>query len=292
LIFDIQRFSIHDGPGIRTTVFVKGCPLGCQWCHNPESRRGERQLAFYKTKCIGCGKCVNACPNGAISSGDVRVDRTKCVICGACADVCPGEALQIIGRMATVEEVLAVVMRDLPFYKTSGGGITISGGEPMHQHEFTTCLLKASRESELHTAIETSGLTSWERLSSVAPLVDMFLYDIKVIDPAKHRTFCGADNAPILENARRLSAGGANILFRTPIVPGCNDGDDDIVRLGEFILSLPGKQRLELMPYHRIGSGKYEALGMEYPLQDVQAPDDMSRYNDALRVMGVDVVTG
>lgn len=289
LIFDIQRFSIHDGPGIRTTVFVKGCPLSCQWCHNPESRLGAHQLAFYRNKCIGCGRCFAACEQGAVLQGEIRLDRTKCLICGACAEVCPGEALQIIGRTASVNDVLGVVMRDLPFYKTSGGGMTISGGEPMLQHEFSTSLLKAAREAGLHTAIETSGMTSWERLSEASQLVDMFLFDVKAVSPETHKRFCGVDNSTILQNARKLVELGAKVLFRTPIVPGCNDSDDDIAQLGKFILSLPGKQRLELMAYHRIGSGKYEALGMDYLLPDVESPEDMSKYTKVLKAMGVEV---
>jgi pyruvate formate lyase activating enzyme len=290
LIFDIQRFSIHDGPGIRTTVFLKGCPLSCQWCHNPESRLGHPQLAFYKTKCIGCGRCFGECVNGAIIEGDGRVDRTKCLVCGACANVCPAEALQMIGRVATVSEVVAVVMRDQPFYKTSGGGATISGGEPLYQYEFSLALLAAFKENGLHTALETCGLGPWERVAAFAELTDLFLYDMKSVNPEKHKKYCGVDNAVILANARALATSGADIIFRTPVVPGLNDTADDLRLLGEFIKSLPGGQKLELMPYHRIGSGKYEALGMDYPIPDVPAPENLDEQEAFLSEMGIQLV--
>jgi len=291
-IFDIQRFCIHDGPGIRTTVFMKGCPLCCRWCHNPESRSSEPQLAFYKNKCIFCGHCVETCPHGAILSGDERVDREKCQICGGCAEECPAEALQMIGRKATVAEVVEVVLRDLPFYKTSGGGVTLSGGEPLFQPDFSLGLLRACKAEGLHTAIETCGLASQERLAGAAMLTDLFLYDIKVLDPEKHRKLCSADNRAILSNARYLVEKGLDVLFRTPIIPGYNDSPEDIRQLGEFILSLPSERKLQLMPYHAIGSGKYEALGMMYPLPDVKAPENLDRYKEALTEMGVKLVSG
>ncbi|MCC6444029.1 MAG: glycyl-radical enzyme activating protein [Armatimonadetes bacterium] len=291
-IFDIQRFSIHDGPGIRTTVFLKGCPLCCLWCHNPESRSSQRQLAFYKTKCIVCGHCAAACPNGAILSGDERVDWEKCRVCGGCAEDCPAEALQIIGRKASVAEVVDVVLRDLPFYKTSSGGVTLSGGEPLFQYDYSLSLLRAFKEEGLHTAVETCGLTSRDRLAGILERTDLFLYDIKAVDPAKHRKLCGADNAAILDNARFLDAQGADVLFRTPIIPGHNDSPEDICLLGEFVLSLSFPHRLELMPYHAIGSGKYEALGMLYPLPDVRPPESLEAYREILSGMGVQLVSG
>ena len=290
LIFDIQRFSIHDGPGIRTTVFLKGCPLNCLWCHNPESQANKPQLAFYAHKCIGCGRCVKACTNEAIIADDAHVDRERCVVCGACAKACPSETLRLIGRTASVDEVTAVVIRDVPFYKTSAGGATISGGEPLFQYEFSLALLKDFKANGLHTAIETSGLASWERIQGLAEFTDLFLYDLKVIDLEKHKSLCGVDNTLILENALRLAVTGAEIIFRTPIVPGCNDSPDDICELGEFVLSLPGSQSLELMPYHKIGSGKYEALGREYHLPDTETPESLDAYKQALIDMGVNVV--
>ena len=244
-------------------------------------------MAFYKSKCIGCGRCTNSCPNEAIISGVERLDREKCQICGTCAGNCPSEALKMIGRTATVPEIVKVVMRDQPFYKTSGGGVTLSGGEPSHQYEFSLALLKAFKENGLHTAVETCGCCSWEKLAGFASLTDMFLYDMKVVDSEKHKKFCKADNSIILANARKLAETGAQIVFRTPIIPGMNDTQEDLNLLAEFIMSLPGEQKLELMPYHSIGSGKYEALGMRYLLSDVVAPNNLDEQKAMLISLGV-----
>lgn len=290
LIFDIQRFSLDDGPGIRTTVFLKGCSLSCRWCHNPESRLGRPQIGWYKTKCIDCGRCLGECPNGAILPGDERVDRSKCLVCGACANACSAEALQIIGRTAAVSEVVEVVARDNPFYKTSGGGATLSGGEPLDQYEFSLALLTAFKEIGLHTVVETCGFGPWDHVAAFAEATDLFLYDLKCVNGEEHKIYCGVDNALILANARALAECGADIIFRAPIVPGINDTPDDLMRLGRFIKSLPGRQRLELMPYHRIGSSKYEALGMEFPIPDVQAPENLLEQESLLAEMGVELV--
>jgi pyruvate formate lyase activating enzyme len=290
LIFDIQRFSLHDGPGIRTTVFLKECPLSCVWCHNPESRSDRPEIAFYRAKCIGCERCIEVCTNNALILDEAHIDRAKCRVCGECVRACPSEALQMAGRVATVSDVLAAVMRDQPFYEKSAGGVTLSGGEPLHQYEFSYSLLEAFKDHGLHTAVETCGLSPWERIAGLAPHTDLFLYDIKVMDPAKHQELCKADNSTILDNARKLAAKDVEIVFRTPIIPGLNDTPDDLRRLGEFILSLPGERQLELMPYHRIGSGKYEALGMQYPLVDIQAPDNLDEQRTALISMGVKLV--
>jgi len=290
MVFDIQRFSLHDGPGIRTTVFLKGCPLRCMWCHNPESGAARPQLAYYASRCIHCGSCLKACPYGAITLDEARVLRDRCQSCGRCARVCPAEALEMVGKRQTVEEVLAVVLRDEPFYRTSGGGITLSGGEPLFQPEFSVALLMAAKESGLHTAIETCALAPWPKLEAMLPLTDLFMVDIKAVSPAKHRKLCRADNALILENVRRLSEAGVNLLLRAPIVPGLNDSAQDIRKLGEFVASLPGPPPLELMPYHGIGSGKYTALGMDYPLRDVKAPENLDAIRERLESLGARVV--
>jgi pyruvate formate lyase activating enzyme len=287
-IFDIQRFCIHDGPGIRTTVFLKGCPLHCLWCHNPESRSRQPQLAFYLAKCVHCGLCRQVCPQGAILNDDKRVNRALCNACGACAEQCPAEALKLIGQQATVNEILDNVLRDAPFYETSGSGVTVSGGEPRYQPQFTLRLLQACKQAGLNTAIETCGSAAWEKLAQLLPYVDLFIYDLKVIDSQKHATLCGSDNVLILSNAQRLSSAGAQILFRTPLVPGLNDKPTDLQQLGAYVKSLSQPQVLELMAYHRIGSGKYAALGYPYALPEVQPPASMEGYKTTFKSMGVD----
>jgi pyruvate formate lyase activating enzyme len=289
-IFDLQRFCLQDGPGIRTTVFLKGCPLDCLWCHNPESKRPDPQLGFYPTRCIGCRLCASACPNDAIAAGNQRVRRDLCRACGRCAETCPSGALRLIGREARVSEVLALVLRDLPFYASSGGGVTLSGGEPLHQPEFALALLRESKATGLHTAVETCGHVAWEKLLAAAPYTDLFLYDLKVIAADKHRHFCGADNALILDNARRLAPVAANLIFRAPLVPGYNDTAEDMRLLGNFVRSLPGDPRLELLPYHRIGSGKYQALGLPYPLSRLEPMRDTSPQARQLQEAGVSLL--
>jgi len=259
-IFDIQRFCTHDGPGIRTVVFLQGCPLRCSWCHNPEGWTPRGQVAIYPSKCIGCGRCADVCRNDAVA------DRGRCVSCGACCEACPSESRRLIGRIATADEVIATAMRDQPFYVTSGGGVTLSGGEPLSQPEFSCGLLRQLKERGAHTAVETSGFTDWETLVRISPLTDLFLYDIKLLDSSRHAELCGVGNEQILANARRLSQSGAHIVFRTPVVPGVNDGAEEMRRIGEFVASLPGLHQHELLPYHGIGAGKYAALGLEVPL--------------------------
>ncbi len=257
LIFDIQRFSIHDGPGIRTTVFFKGCNLRCAWCHNPESQNGKPELMFYKDKCTGCGKCEEFCEKSFTES---------CISCGKCAAVCKFDARQLCGREADLQEIMSTVRRDIKFYETSGGGVTFSGGEPLLQIDFLVELLKMCKSEGIHTAIETAGCVSFERFEKILPYTDLFLFDIKSLSLEKHKKFTGADNALILENARKLKEKNANILFRMPVVPEYND--DEAAAIAEFAKP----KEIELMPYHSICKGKYDALGREFLTRNVQPP--------------------
>ena len=263
-IFDIQRFSIHDGPGIRTTVFLQGCPLDCAWCHNPEGRVPGPQLAFSPTLCIGCGYCLRHCPNGAhVLDGEAhRLDRQVCAACFACAEGCYSGALEVLGSERTVADVLDEVLRDRPFYEESGGGVTLSGGEPLAQPAFAEALLRAAKDAGLHTCLETCGAVPWEDLEAVAPHIDLFLYDWKETDPKRHRAFTGRDNASIRENLRRLHERGADIILRCPVIPGINLRDDHLAGIADLARALPRLKGVKVMAYHRLGDGKRERLGL------------------------------
>jgi len=295
-IFDIQRFSIHDGPGIRTTVFLKGCTLRCLWCHNPEGIRPEPQLSFLPERCIGCGYCARVCPNDAHRMDPERghvLDRGRCTVCGACAEECYAGALELVGREATPRDVLDVVLRDRTFYETSGGGLTLSGGEPLMQVDFAEALLRAAKEAGLHCAVETCGHVGFDRFERLLPFVDLFLYDVKETDPARHADFTGASNDAILANLRALHERGASVLVRLPIVPGLNDRPDHFRAIAGLARELPGLLGFEVMPYHRLGTGKRERFGIgEDPLSHVQAPDaeTVAGWVRELRELGVHVV--
>jgi pyruvate formate lyase activating enzyme len=262
-ITEIQRFSIHDGPGIRTTVFLKGCPLHCWWCHNPETQHAAPQLAFTAATCIACGDCVAACPRGARSLGDLRaIDRSACVACGACATACPAGALELVGREVTVGEVIAEVERDRPFYQQSGGGLTLSGGEPLLQADFAVGLLEAARAAGLHTCVETCSQVDPAVLDRVLPLVDLFLCDFKETDPERHRTWTGVGNQRILANLRRLHAAGAHLRLRCPIIPGLNDRAEHFAGIAALAGELAGIEGVEIMPFHRLGESKVDRFGL------------------------------
>jgi len=294
-VFDIQRFSIHDGPGIRTTVFLKGCPLRCIWCHNPEGISPDVDLSFIPGNCIGCGYCFRTCPNGAHRmEGDRHVlDRSKCVKCGACTRECYAGALELVGRDMTVREVVDEVLRDKPFYETSDGGMTLSGGEPMMQIDFTEALLIAARENGLHCCVETCGCVEFSRFERVLPHVDLFLYDIKETDRQRHIEYTGAPNDRILSNVRKLHDLGARILLRLPVVPGLNDRDEHFEALAELARNMPRIEGAEIMPYHRLGVGKVERLGLSRDgLVDCAPPDKETQAQWAARLeqLGVKVI--
>ncbi len=295
-VFDIKRFSIHDGPGIRTTVFFKGCPLSCWWCHNPESQAAEPELVFRANRCIRCGACLTACPEDAISmdSDGVSTDMEMCTRCGACVEVCYAEARELVGREMSVAQVVAEVERDVPFFDGSGGGVTFSGGEPLMQWRFLLGLLQACQEREIHTALDTCGFSPWEALDRVREHVDLFLYDLKLVDDARHRKFTGVSNASILSNLHALSREGHRIVLRVPIIPGVNDDDASVQRIGAFAAALPHLDGVDLLPYHHAGVDKYERLSRVYRLPRTHPPsgERMARVAHVLREFGLQVRGG
>ena len=273
-IFDIQRFSVHDGPGIRTTVFFKGCPLRCIWCHNPESQRCEVSLAYYPKSCIGCGACTDACPFGAHRMTDEKVhifDRTACIGCGACANVCPSEALVSFGKSVDVSEIMDEVLRDKNFYENSGGGLTVSGGEPLMQGEFLIEVLRAAKEAGLHTAIESCGFGSKNILAEVAKYTDLFLFDIKATGDELHRELTGVPFSPIKENLKLLDALGAKSVLRCPLVPDINTTSEHYDAIAELACELNGVTEVNVMAYHTLGNGKYDALDMDNKMAGAEA---------------------
>ncbi|MCU0519767.1 MAG: glycyl-radical enzyme activating protein [Anaerolineae bacterium] len=292
-ITDIQRFSIHDGPGIRTTVFLKGCNQRCFWCHNPETLDSKPQLQYFADRCIGCGACVERCPQGAHTfvEGVHRLDRTRCVACGACADTCYARALVMVGETKSADEVVDVIIRDRAFYETSGGGVTLSGGDPMLQLEFSEAVLARCRDAGIHTAIETAANVPWERLERIIAVSDLVMMDIKHMDSDRHQAFTGVPNERILANARRLSENGVPLIIRTPIVPGVNDDKESIGAIAAFVSELPGEVSYELLRFHAMATAKYDSLGMVYEAATIQAPttEDMARLTEGARTWGLAV---
>jgi pyruvate formate lyase activating enzyme len=280
LVFNIQRFSLHDGPGIRDLVFVKGCPLRCAWCFNPESQNAYPEISYNEARCIGhdrCGRCLNECTEGAVISlngGTVSIDRGLCTNCGRCAAACPAEAIKVIGDYMPIDDIVKVAEEDTVFYSRSGGGITVSGGEPSTQPEFVCELLEKCRSRGMSTAVETCGYAQWEDIAKACKHADTVFYDIKHIDPGEHRVLTGVDNRMILENLGRLIHAFPllPIVVRTPIVPGFTDSEENIEGIARFVGTVSGLRSYDLLPYHGFGEPKYRQLGRDYPLSGIQPP--------------------
>lgn len=291
LVFNIQKFCIHDGDGIRTCVFLKGCPLRCIWCHNPESFDKSPALSFSEQKCSSCGKCTDVCPARRIENGKLKIYRTECTVCGKCTEICLNDANEIIGKEMTAVEVIDEVIKDKMFYDTSGGGLTVTGGEPSYQPDFTLELLSLAKNLGINTALETCGAGTRDFYEKAADLGTTFLYDIKCIDPEKHRKLTGADNAHITANLSYLTDRKADIIIRLPLIPECNDSDEDIAKLADFLNINKGKYRYaEIMPYHTLGIGKAEKLGKEsHYIHESAGQTDTSRWCSLFSSYGIDV---
>jgi pyruvate formate lyase activating enzyme len=283
-VFDVQRFSLHDGPGIRTVVFLKGCPLRCAWCANPESQRAGPEIAWFERLCAGCGHCAEACARGAIQmdEGRPRTDRRPCAACGECAAACSRGARRLMGRETTVDEVMDEVRRDAPFFRRSGGGVTFSGGEPFSQSEFLLECLRRCRRWGYHTAVETCGQARWEDLAAAAEVTDLFLYDLKQLDSGRHEQLTGLGNELILENLERLLEAGADVVVRVPVVPGANDDRESRQALAAFVADHPLVRRVDLLPAHALAAHKYAAL-------DLAPPSLASPEPERLAAMAADV---
>ncbi len=273
LIFNIQKFSLHDGPGIRTTIFFKGCPLSCLWCQNPEGLSSKKELFQYSGKCISCNSCLENCSAGAISfdGPEPVIDRSVCELCMTCADNCPTGALEAIGTEMTIKEITDEVLKDRVIFEESGGGVTLSGGEPLLQLTFVTELLKAMKELDINTAVETSGYVSIEALKKISPWTDHFLYDLKLLDPEKSKEYTGISSKPVIDNFKYLAQNGSQLIVRMPLIPGVNDNRDHLRLMADTLKEI-GINELELIPYHNLGAHKYRGLNMDYQLQELEAP--------------------
>ncbi|MBN2147325.1 MAG: glycyl-radical enzyme activating protein [Anaerolineales bacterium] len=294
LIFDVKRYALHDGPGIRTTVFFKGCPLRCAWCHNPEGQSSQPEVMFRAGRCIQCGACLEVCNHGAITP-DTPLDRQLCQVCGECIKVCYSGARRWVGRWVNIEELLAEIERDRPFYDASGGGVTFSGGEPLAQSDFLLEILRQCRQRGIHTTLDTCGYAPWETFDHLRPYVDLFLYDLKLMDEARHRQYTGVSNEIILQNLAALARQGHRLVVRAPLIAGINDDQDNLGAMADFLAGLPCNhtqghaqgyaaiERVDLAPYHEIGLAKYTSLGRISPLEGALPPSP-ARLQEAVEI--------
>jgi pyruvate formate lyase activating enzyme len=297
LVFDIKRYAIHDGPGIRIVVFLKSCNLNCAWCHNPEGIAAAQERMYAPARCIGCGTCVEVCPNHALAltSEGIVTDTMLCRMCGKCAEVCPTKAIEMSGNPMTVEAIMAEIEKERVFFEQSGGGVTFSGGEPMLQHEFLIRLLDACRERGIHTAVDTAGLVNTGILLDVAKRTDLFLYDLKMMDSDRHRKWTGVPNEKILENIRILAETGVPIIVRLPLVGGVNDDEENITATARFVASLPGQRiAVNLLPYHKIAMTKYAKLGRgdEFQLLEEPGQEAIKKAIEIFAANGVEASVG
>ena len=262
IVFDIKKYSLHDGPGIRTTVFLKGCPLECLWCHNPESTSLHREIMFWEDRCIHCGDCISVCPTHAFSivEGKIHFDKKKCIPCDLCTSVCPSGALEMIGKNISVKEVMDEINKDTVFYDDSGGGVTFSGGEPFVQFDFLLALLKFCKQQEIHTAVDTTGFVKVEKLAAAVEYIDLFLYDLKLIDNSSHEKYTGVSNEPILSNLIKLSKLNKKVIIRIPIIPDINTDLKELDKIAGFVSSLQFIKEINILPYFPGGVEKYKRL--------------------------------
>lgn len=280
LVFDIKKFAVHDGPGIRTTLFLKGCPLNCIWCHNPEGIKKDIYLWYFENKCIKCRSCIDACPTKALFVGAegfpfIEIDREKCTKCGICVDVCPTKALTFDSYELTVDEAVRILLQDRVFYEQSGGGITISGGDPLFQHKFSTAVLQSCRSKGIHTAIETSMQADRAVLGKFIGIVDLFIVDLKIMDPVKHKKFIGQENHLILSNFKYLAEKGENLLVRVPLIPGLTAYEENLKEIARFVQKTAPHVPIELINYNPLAINKYRLMGL-----DADSLQDMKPFND------------
>lgn len=276
MVYNIQRMSIHDGPGLRTTVFLKGCPLQCLWCSNPESQKGTPQMMYFENMCTGCGACMEACPNGAVIALDGKFGRDveKCTDCGKCAEVCPNKAREMSGKIMTVDEVMEVVRKDALFYENSGGGVTFGGGEPTAGGQFFLDMVQAVHDEGFHVTVDTCGVCPADRFDRTIELANLFLFDCKHMDPEQHKKLTGMDNTLVLRNMRAALSSDTQVRIRMPLMPDMNDSDENLAAMAEFFGEF-GREEIEVMPCHAFGRNKYVALGKPVPAVSQYTPEEL-----------------